>query len=52
MQSAWDNDDFFTPSDYNCQLHKLILPRLFEMVFENGKILDIIFDNHDIKYNC
>jgi len=52
MQSAWDNSDFFVPSDYNCQLHKLILPRLFEMVFENDRILDVIFDNHNVEYNC
>lgn len=52
MQSVWDNGDFFIPSGYNCQLHKIILPRLFEMVFENDRMLNVIFDNHEVKYNC
>jgi uncharacterized protein len=52
MQGAWDNQDLFHPSDYNCYAHKSILPQLFKMIFENNKVLDVVFDNYTASSSC
>lgn len=52
MQGGWDNDNLLIPSEYNCSLHKLLLPKLFKMTFYNSSLLDIIFDNHTVEIGC
>jgi len=52
MQGGWDNDNLLIPSEYNCSLHKLLLPKLFKMTFCNSNVLDIMFDNHAIEIGC
>lgn len=52
IQGGWDNDNLLIPSEYNCSLHKLLLPELFKMAFYNNRLLDIIFDNHIIEVGC
>lgn len=52
MQGGWDNDDLFNPSEYNCQLHKSLVPKVFAMVFENEEVVNVVFDNHEIKTTC
>jgi len=49
MQGGWDNGDLFIPSDYNCTIHQLLLPELFRMVFDDSRVLDVIFTNHTIS---
>jgi len=52
MQGGWDHGDLFTPSEYNCRTHKLLLPKLFEMIFDDSRVLDIVFDNHVVSTGC
>jgi len=52
MQAAWDNNDFFRPSDYNCTIHRLLLPKLFLKVYEDTRVLDVLFDNHIVALKC
>lgn len=52
MQGGWDNNDLLNPSAYSCSIHKSLIPKLFEMVFIDNKILEILFDNHEILKSC
>lgn len=49
MQGGWDNDDLLNPSAYTCHAHQMLLPRIFALVFENPRIIDVVFDNHTVE---
>jgi uncharacterized protein len=52
MQGGWDNNDLLNPSEYTCQVHKMLLPKIFELVFEDPRIIDVVFDNHSVENQC
>ncbi|MFH0749721.1 MAG: SPASM domain-containing protein, partial [Candidatus Gottesmanbacteria bacterium] len=52
MQNGWDNDDLMSPSEYTCHAHQMLLPKIFTMVFESPRIIDVIFDNHTVVKQC
>ncbi len=49
MQGGWDNDDLLNPSDYTCRAHQMLLPKIFALVFEDPRIIDVVFDNHTVE---
>ena len=49
MQGGWDNNDLLNPSAYTCRAHQMLLPRIFALVFENPRIIDVVFDNHTVE---
>lgn len=52
MQGGWDNNNLLIPSSYSCQAHQMVLPKIFAMVFEDPRIIDVVFDNHTIEKQC
>lgn len=52
MQGGWDHNDLLTPSSYSCQIHKMLVPRLFAMVFDNPRTVDVLFDNCVVSRGC
>jgi len=52
MQGGWDNDDLLNPSDYTCHAHQMLLPKIFALVFEDPRVIDVIFDNHTVERQC
>jgi uncharacterized protein len=52
MQGGWDNGDLLKPSEYTCHAHQMLLPKIFALVFEDHRIIDVIFDNHTVERQC
>jgi len=52
MQGGWDNDDLLNPSAYTCRAHQMLLPKIFALVFEDPRIIDVVFDNHMVERQC
>jgi len=49
MQGGWDNSDLLNPSAYTCHAHQMLLPKIFALVFEDPRIIDVVFDNHTVE---
>lgn len=49
MQGGWDNSDLLNPSAYTCRAHQMLLPKIFALVFEDPRIIDVVFDNHTVE---
>lgn len=49
MQGGWDNSDLLNPSAYTCHAHQMLLPKIFALVFEDPRIIDMVFDNHTVE---
>lgn len=52
MQGGWDNDNLLIPSEYTCLAHQMLLPKIFALVFEDPRVVDIVFDNHTVDGQC
>ncbi|MCX6713466.1 MAG: SPASM domain-containing protein [Candidatus Vogelbacteria bacterium] len=52
MQGGWDHGDLFKPSTYICMAHKLLLPRLFKLMFDKPQAINVLFDNHTVTNFC
>ncbi|MFH1745197.1 MAG: radical SAM protein [bacterium] len=52
MQGGWDNNNLLNPSAYTCRAHRLLLPKIFSLIFEDSRIIDVVFDNHTVEKQC
>lgn len=52
MQGGWDNNDLLNPSAYTCRAHQILLPKIFALVFDDPRIIDVVFDNHTVERQC